>query len=116
MPCVKVTPSLHQLLAHAWELIEINDGHGLKSWSEEGIESVNKRLRHIRDRLSRKYNQLANLEDCFSRLWISSDPLVAAERAKGKGNCSICSKNGHRRRSCSSKLSNNVESGSYFFN
>ena len=115
MPWVVVTPSLHKLLAHAWELIEVNDCRGLKSWSEEGIESVNKHLRLIRTRLSRKNNQLINLHDCFSRLWIGSDPLVAAERAKAKGLCSVCSLHGHRSRSCPTKVTNNDELSSYFF-
>ena len=39
-PWVGVTPSLHKLLAHSEELIrECNSGCGLKSFSEEGVES-----------------------------------------------------------------------------
>ena len=100
LPWVSITPTIHKLLAHTWELIELNNGYGLKSWSEEGLEANNATLRLIRERLSRKFNELVNLEDCFRRLWVGSDPQVSVERSKGRGVCSLCSMIGHRRRSC----------------
>ncbi len=88
----------YTLLAHSWELIELNGGRGLKAWSWEGLEAYNKTLRLIRARLSRKSNQLVNLEDCFKRLWIRSDPLVVSEQEKGKGSCTLFSLFGHKKR------------------
>lgn len=61
-----ITPSLHKVLAHSWELIEANDETGLKALSEEGFEANNKRLRLYRIKLSRQNNQLNNLTDCFT--------------------------------------------------
>ena len=78
----------------------MNGGRGLKAWSGEGLEAYNKTLRLIRARLSRKSNQLVNLEDCFKRVWIRSDPLVVREQEKGKGSCTLCSLFGYRKRSC----------------
>ena len=74
---VSITPSLHKVLAHSWELIEVNDGRGLKNLSEEGFEATNKRLRLYRIKLSRKNNQINNLTDCFKRLWVKSDGACA---------------------------------------
>jgi len=34
---IGITPSLHKLLGHSWELIEINDEHSLKNWDEFGV-------------------------------------------------------------------------------
>ena len=50
---------------------ELNDGFGLKTWFEEGIEANNKRLRMLRG------NQIVNLHDVFSGLWVGSDEKSA---------------------------------------
>lgn len=97
---VSITPSLHKLLGHSAELIEANGRCGLKKLSEEGMEANNKRLREVRLKLSRKSCQRTNLQDCLTRLWIGSDPIVAKERAKGLPSCTICLDVGHTRRGC----------------
>ena len=51
---ISVPPTLHKLLAHSWELIEMNDGRGLKCFDESGLEANNKILRSIRLKLARK--------------------------------------------------------------
>ena len=96
LPWISIVPTVHKLLAHSAELIELNNGCGLRAWSEEGIESNNKRLRQIRTNLSRKNNQLKNLKDVFKRLWLGSDPLVGEERLKGRVICKDCKEIGHR--------------------
>ena len=54
-PWVNITPTLHKLLAHSEEILrEINNGCGLKSFSEEGSEACNKLLRKYRENLARK--------------------------------------------------------------
>ena len=103
---VSITPTIHKLLAHSAELIHINGGRGLKSISEEGLESNNKRLREFRSKLSRKFNQKVNLIDCLARLWIGSDPIVVQERLKGRPSCKICNESGHSSQKCSSKPKN----------
>ena len=51
-PWMSITPSLHKVLAHSWELIEMNDGCGLGIFDESGIGGCNKILRHIRTQQS----------------------------------------------------------------
>ena len=97
---VSITPTLHKLLAHSGELMDLNRGCGLKAWSEEGMEANNKTLRYIRERLSRKQSQEYNLRDCFKRLWLGSDPQVTEVRNKGKPFCHQCKTPGHTKRSC----------------
>ena len=49
-----ITPTLHKLLAHSEEILrEVNNGCGLKSFSEEGSEACNKLLRKYRENLER---------------------------------------------------------------
>ena len=53
-PWISITPSLHILLAHSTELTDkYNNGCGLKLYSEECIEALNKHIRHYRDKLAR---------------------------------------------------------------
>ena len=99
-PWISITPSLHKLLAHSWELIEVNDGFGLGALDEAGLEGCNKLLRGIRTKLSRKTSQGSNLVDTLRRMWIASDPIVNAERLKTKPICHICSTTGHSARCC----------------
>lgn len=91
LPWVSITPTIHKILAHSLELIELNNNEGLKSWSEEGLEANNKRLRCYREKLARKTNQLDNLKDCFVRLWVGSDPVIAHKRAEAQPKCRKCS-------------------------
>ena len=53
-PWISITPSLHKLLAHSWELILTNEEYGLGSLDESGLEGNNKISQGIRTRLSRK--------------------------------------------------------------
>ena len=65
---ISITPSVHKLLGHSWELIELNEGRGLKNLDESGLEGNNKILRSIRLNLARKTSQTANLEDTIRRM------------------------------------------------
>ena len=67
-PILVISPSLHKLLAHAGELISLNENQGLGTISEGGVEACNKLLRRYRIRLSRKTSQHENLVDCANRL------------------------------------------------
>ena len=44
---------------------------------------------------SRTTSQKDNFIDCFSRLWIGSDPLVCQERRKGQKTCKVRQAFGH---------------------
>ena len=53
-PWAAISPSVHRILAHSWEVIEMNEGFGLGNLSEEGLESLNKQIRHFREHGARK--------------------------------------------------------------
>ena len=99
-PWIRITPSLHKILAHSWELMDMNDAHGLKSLDESGLEGNNKILRKIRTKLARKTSQKDNLTDCLRRLWVSSDPVVNDIRENTKPFCKTCGVKGHSLRYC----------------
>ena len=79
-PWVSITPSLHKLLAHSTELVSSNHGYGLKLYSEECIEALNKYVRSFRDKLARKTSFEDNVTDIFVRLITQSDPVLVAIR------------------------------------
>jgi len=81
---IYLTPTVHSILEHGADLIEANDGRGLLSYSESGLECNNKILRLIRISLSRKTSQADNLSDCLTRLAIRSDPEVRAAVPEGR--------------------------------
>ena len=97
---VSITPTVHKLLAHSWELIDSNDGYGLGSLDESGLEGCNKLLRNVRTCIARKTSQKDNVVDTIRRLWLSSDPLVQVERKKARNVCKVCLREGHTLRSC----------------
>ena len=73
---ISISPTLHGLLAHSWELISNYESRGLGDFTEGGLEHNNKFLRFYRRNLARKVDQGSNLEDCLMRLWLRSDPLI----------------------------------------
>ena len=87
---INISPTLHSILAHSWELIQNNDDKGLGVFSEGGLENCDKFLRFYRRNLSRKINQETNMEDCHTRLWLRSDPLIR-NSGPPKPTCSRCS-------------------------
>ena len=87
-PWISITPSLHKVVAHSWELNRLNDSFGLGNLDESGLEGNNKFLRAIRIKLSCKTSQADNLDDTIRRMWIQSDPAVNVERCKAQPHCS----------------------------
>ena len=81
-----LTPTVHGLLHHTYELIEANNGQGLLEYSESPLEANHKFMRFYRQYLSRKTSQPENLEDVFNRLWLKSDIVIrqAGEKKKPK--------------------------------
>ena len=81
-PWVVISPSVHRILAHSWERIELNGGFGLGDLSEEGLESINKFIREMRNHGARKESTEANFKDVYNHLWDRSRPtIVDMERA-----------------------------------
>ena len=99
---INVSPTVHSLLAHSHELIENNECFGLGDFSESGVENCNKYLRFYRCNLARKNNQDNNLEDCLTRLWVRSDPVV--RRSCPAVICTRCNCYGHHTVSCPMKV------------
>ena len=56
-PWAAISPSVHRILAHSWEVMQLNDSHGLGGQSEEGLEALNKHIRSIRSKGARKDHQ-----------------------------------------------------------
>ena len=102
-PWIYPSPTVHSFLGHSLELLQVNDNHGLGKFSEQGLENNNKILRFFRKNLSRKCSQYANLSDCFSRLWLQSDPVIRRCGRQVKP-CTHCSHTGHFTVSCPEKL------------
>ena len=98
---LSITPTLHKLLAHSWEVIQLNDGEGLKRLDESGLEGCNKILRVIRTKHARKISQKACNIDCFARMWVGSDPILQTERMAALPFCRHCQVSGHGTRYCS---------------
>ena len=82
-PWASITPTLHKVLAHAPQLItRYNDGHGMKSFSEEGLEACNKYIRRYREQLARKTSFEDNIRDTFVRLLCQSNYLSLLQRKR----------------------------------
>ena len=96
-PWASITPMLHKLLAHSEEILrEVNNGCGLKSFSEEGSEACNKLLRKYRENLARKTSFADNTTDIFVRFASESDPVLLTYRSTLF--CSKCGEYGHTKR------------------
>ena len=83
-PWAMISPSVHRILAHGWERISMNGGFGLGAESEEGLEALNKWIRRLRERGSRKTDTLSNFTDTFNHLWDRSRPTIVEMRRKIK--------------------------------
>ena len=81
-PWVKVTGTVHKILAHSAEMIEAMGGKGLGTYSEEGLEATNKILRRVREHLTRKTSFRDNIWDLYVRMWTRSDPNLIQYRRK----------------------------------
>lgn len=58
--------------------------------SEEAQESSNKYIKKFRQDHARKCERKETMEDLFSRLFISSDPLISTCRKLPKKLCDLC--------------------------
>ena len=93
---VDLTPTVHKILAHARELINLNNGMGIGHLSEEGLEAVHKIIRRIRASWTLQTSDLANLKDLIKKVWLKSDPVFYSFKKVLK--CSSCGATGHQRK------------------
>ena len=75
-PRAAISPSVHRILAHSWEVMELNGRHCLGDIGEEGLEANNKRIRNLREHGSRKDCTENNFLDTFNHLWDRSRPTI----------------------------------------
>ena len=76
-PWAVISPSVHRILGHAWEVIQQNDSFGLGGLGEEGLEALNKNIRETRNHGARKISTEENMTDSFNHLWDRSRPTIA---------------------------------------
>ena len=80
-PWAAISQSVHRILAHSWQVIDMNGGFGLGDLSEEGLEALNKHIRDMRCHGSRKDSTVNNFTDTYNHLWDRSRPdIVEMER------------------------------------
>ena len=82
-PWVRVSPSVHQMLAHNWELFEMMNGSPIARWSESGLEAWDKHIRNFQSgaRCRACQNSVKNnIQDIFVRMLITSAPAIATAR------------------------------------
>ena len=54
----------------------MNDSFGLGDVSEEGLESLNKNIRQMKEHGARKVTTEDNFRDCYNHLWDRSRPTI----------------------------------------
>jgi len=91
--------TLHGVLHHSSMLIRENQGYGLGSLSEEGLEANNKDIRNYIQFLSRKCSPFDQLTDVMSRLLLRSHPEIYAIANKRAKFCKHCGSTDHNIRS-----------------
>ena len=70
---IKISPTVHSLLAHYWELFERNGGDFVGELSESGLEADNKFMKAIH---TSKISEEACPYDTVSRMWDQSNPYI----------------------------------------
>ena len=100
-PWAMISPSVHQMCAHSWELFVLTGGTPIAKYSEQSGESWNKFIRAYKSGTSSKSRQMSvqlNTHDIFCRLMIRTHPLIATK--KRMLSCSRCQRFGHTVRGC----------------
>ena len=102
----KITPTLHQMCAHTFELFEINKEAPISVYSEQPSESWHKYLRAFQSGTSSKARQMSlheNIQDIFYRMLITTHPTIVCTRLMLY--CTFCSEYGHTMRGCGKRKS-----------
>ena len=75
-PWCVISQSVHRILGHGWERVQMNHNMGLGDISEEGLEALNKFIRYFRERGARTTSTADNFLDTFNHLWQRSSPIL----------------------------------------
>ena len=100
-PFAMLSPSVHQMCAHSWELFAMTGGRPIALYAEQSGEAWNKHIRAYKSGPSARARQCSiklNTLDIFTRMLVQSHPIVASKRQVLK--CKRCEKYGHTVRSC----------------
>ena len=98
-PWAMITPSVHQMCAHSWELFVMTEGSPIAVYSEQSGECWNKFICAYKSGMSCKARQMSvqvNTKDIFTRIMIRTHPEIASRKRVLK--CSKCSHTGHTAR------------------
>ena len=98
----QISESVHRLLAHTWEMIVLNNNHGLMAESEQGSECSHKEERHAREHQSRKCDLVSGDTDTFRHKWGATDDGVRSFDRRPW--CSFCSTDSHWSHGCKAKV------------
>ena len=105
-PWGMISPSVHQMCAHSWELFVLTDGTPIAIYSEQSGEAWNKYIRAYKSGSAARARQSSikmNTRDIFTRMMIQSHPTIAAKKRQLL--CSRCNRIGHTVRKCPSQVS-----------
>ena len=75
-PWAVISQSVHRILAHSADRIELNNCMGLGSIGEEGLEALNKWIRRMDQSGSRANSTTHRFTDIFYHLWDCSRPNI----------------------------------------
>ena len=84
---VRISPSVQQMLAHNWDLFQMQEGAPIGFWSDISLASRDKHIRNFRSgagcRARHRHDTVSiknNINDIFVRMLITSAPAVAFVR------------------------------------
>ena len=109
-PWSMLSPSIHSMCGHNWELFELNLGESIAIFSEQGSEAWNKHIRAYKSGPSARARQTSikeNINDIFNRMMIKTHPKIATQ--KRQVSCKRCKRIGHTIRSCPSLVSTAID-------
>ena len=104
-PFAMISPSVHQMAAHSWELFLMTEGRPIATYAEQSGESWNKHIRAYKSGPASRARQCSirlNTRDIFARMLVQSHPITASKRMVLL--CKRCNKHGHTVRSCPMNL------------
>ena len=100
-PFAMISPSVHQMSAHSWELFLLTNGGPIAIYAEQSGEAWNKHIRAYKSGPAAKARQCSiklNTQDISTRMLIQSHPYIASKKRVLQ--CKRCEKYGHTSRSC----------------
>eukprot|EP00116_Pleurobrachia_bachei_P003842 sb/3464104/ len=78
LPWARISPTVHVLLDHAWEWVAWNGDRGMSVWSEDPLESAQKRTRDIRALHTFRGSTKKSLEQTLNHGQLASNLILQA--------------------------------------